>query len=154
MCGSGCGRGLYRTCLRCAYALRITRGGGKPKVADCHRTSRADMLRLPDVLQRPVSLIFRSRAIVLIAILGVLLIRAMPPTFAQPSPTDVSTVTCTPDHQHRSYFDHEGNSLAVPLRLMFLVVPPPPALHGLNFTDSVPLTRETEPQYNRPPPTI
>src|SRR5215475_10831508 len=94
---------------------------------------------------------FRSRVILMIAIVGVLSMRAVPPVFGQGLASS-ATFSCTPNHPDRAYFEHDGPAWTVPLSLSSFVLPALPALHRPDFTDSLPLSRETEAQYNRPPP--
>lgn len=87
------------------------------------------------------------------AILVLLLTRVVPPLFSQASPS-YTTISCLSDHQHRLCFDHDGLPWSVPSVAFSLIQPPRLILPRSGFWDSLPLTRETEYQFNRPPPTV
>lgn len=94
-----------------------------------------------------------SRFLLAAAILGLLLVRAVPPLVSQASPSYI-TISCRSDHQHRLCFDHDGPAWSVPSTTFSWVRPPRRILRRAGFWDSLPLTRETEYQFNRPPPTV
>src|SRR5579864_2453438 len=93
-----------------------------------------------------------SRLSLAVAVVGVLLARTAPPVFAHESFHHAS-VTCTSHSQHRTCFDHDEPARIARLSSTMWLVPPPKRLFFQSgFTDSLLLTRESEYQYNRPPP--
>jgi hypothetical protein len=94
----------------------------------------------------------RSRLVLAIAVVAVLLARTAPPVFAHES-FDYSSLSCAWDYHHRACFDHDGPARIVPSSTTTWLESPPKRLFlRPGFTDSLPLTRESEYQYNRPPP--